>query len=357
MKKTVHFVHFSAKPGGLEVLLPQIAKQLGNYDFKSFVIRPQGLNELNVYNETNIVITYGSNNSVEAILKFILYVLKNRNDIFHLFNAGPFYLFVLKILFVRRIIYSIHGTIYWKTSFQKLTRKLFWILANSPHIVFISNSEYSAKVFNEKILQSVMVKRIYNPIDLTRFNTDYEKKVTTPELKIVFVGRLVEGKNLFFWIEMAEFLMKSGIKAKFNIYGTGDLYDEINKRINNSKFKEKIMLNGHISKVEEVYKRSDLLLFLSEHESFGSVVIESVLCGVPVITFNIPSMIEIFNEYPEFLIDKDRNIEEQLLQKISQLDKLKEVANKASISFKEKFGTIQHIDQLTEIYRNLEEEA
>ena len=353
MKTTIHFVHFSAKPGGLEVLLPQIIRELKNYEFRAFVIRPQTSNELNVYKNEKIDLTYGSNRSVIAFFKFILYVLKNKKDIFHLFNAGPFFLFILRILFVGRIIYSIHGTIYWKTIFQKLTRKPFWFLANSPRIIFISNSNYSAEVFGEKVLDSVKIKRIYNPIDLSRFNTVDVKKIADPELKIIFVGRLVEGKNLFLWIEMAEFLIKNGVKARFGIYGTGDLYKEIEKRINESEAKENIMLMGHVSEIEEVYKKSDLLLFLSEYESFGNVVIESVLCGTPVIAFNIPAMLEVFQEYPEFIVEKDKKIGEQLLHKIREIDILRSAANKASLNFKTKFGTKQHIEQLSGIYENM----
>ncbi len=350
MKPVIYFVHYSVAPGGIEVLLPEIISKLNDWQVKVFVIRPPEEGDLNVYKDVPVEIRYGSNSNLVALAKLYLLAVKNKKAIYHLFNAGPFFLFVLRLACVKKIVYSIHGTIYWRSSFQKFFRKLFWSLSNSKRIIFTSNSEYSGKVFNEKVLQQVVVRKIYNPIDLNRFNSSGQSENVKQELEIIFVGRLTDGKNLFFWIEIAEFLLENGIKAVFNIYGTGELYDDIDKRVKKSKYHEKIKLKGHVLKIEEVYKKSDLLLFLSEYESFGNVAVESILCGVPVITLNIPAMKEVFADFPVLLVDSDKNIEVQVLEKVQNIGKLRSAANEAAFLFKTKFASQQHIDQLREVY-------
>ncbi len=350
MKPVIYFVHYSVAPGGIEVLLPEIISKLNDWQVKVFVIRPPEQGDLNVYKDVPVEIRYGSNSNLVALAKLFWLAVKNRNAIYHLFNAGPFFLFALRLASVKKIVYSIHGTIYWRSSFQMLFRKLFWSLANSKRIIFTSNSEYSGKVFNEKVLKQVVVRKIYNPIDLNRFNSNSHNSTSGNELKIIYVGRLTDGKNLFTWIEAAEFLLDNDIKAVFDIYGTGELYDDIEKRIKKSKHHEKIKLKGHVLKIEEVYKKSDLLLFLSEYESFGNVAVESILCGVPVITLNIPAMKEVFADFPVFLIDRNKNIEVQVIEKVQNIGKLRSAANDAAFLFKTKFASQQHIDQLREVY-------
>ena len=354
MKPLIYFVHYSSKPGGIEVLLPTIINEFKDWKVKVFVIRPPKEKDESVYKDIPVDIEYGSRSTLIALWKFFMLALKNDKAIFHLFNTGPFFLFVLRLTGVKKIIYSIHGTIYWRTVFQKLVRKPFWLLANSNKIVFTSNSAYSGSVFNKKILQSVNVRKIYNPIDLNRFNTSGINKSNKEEMKIIFVGRLAEGKNLFHWIETAEYLMENGIKAVFHVYGAGELQNEIEQRIKKSKYYENIKLDGHVTNIEEIYKKSDLFLFLSEYESFGNVAVESVLCGVPVIAFNIPALEEVFCDFPVFLIDKNKSTAEQVLNKVNQMDELRSAADKASIDFKIRFGAKQHLDQLSNIYRDFE---
>jgi len=347
-------VHYSAKPGGIEVLLPSIIGELKDKTVKVFVIRPQNEKDVNVYKGIDVEIRYGSQSTIVAMAKLFSLAVRDNKAIFHLFNTGPFFLLALKLAGAKKIIYSIHGTIYWKTSFQKFVRKTFWNLVNSKKIVFTSNSDYSAKVFKEKIFNLAEVKRIYNPINLSRFNSSSRNPGSKDELNIIYAGRLTDGKNLFLWIETAEYLIQSGIKAVFNIYGTGELYTEIEKRIQESKYHKRIRLNGHASKIEEVYKKADLLLFLSEYESYGNVVVEAILSGVPVIAFNIPSMEEIFEEDSIFLIDKSKNTGEQVLSKVKQIEELKSATYKVSVDFQKRFSTKQHIEKLSSIYADFE---
>ncbi len=348
--QTVHLVHYTTRPGGLEIKMPLRISGIKNYKVKVFIIRDKSWE--NVYRETSVEIAYGSNIKIIAFIKFFLYVLKQRKDIFHLFNAGPFFLAVLSLLGAKRVVYSIHGTIYWRSSFQRIVRKIFWGLGLSKYTVLTSNSEYSAKIFKERIAPDSSPVLLYNPIDLGRFSKP-DGKITGKTIKVVYAGRLVEGKNLDRWVDAAVFLLKKELDAVFEIYGNGSYKSELQRRINESGYNEKIILKGHESHIENVFRSSDLLLFLSEYESFGNVAVESVLCGTPVITFNIPPMLEIFKNYPEFIIKNEKGFESELYGRIKTMAHLRMQAAKASKEFADRFGADIYKRKLEEIYVKL----
>lgn len=345
-------MHYLSRPGGLEVLMPTIINELKDRKIKVFVIRPKPENEETVYKDNPVEIKYGSKNTFIAVIKFLMYVLKDRDGIYHLFNTGPHFLFVLRLLNVKKIIYSIHGTIYWKTKWQKLVLKRVWKWSITNKMVFTSNSDYSAQKFRELVNETSETITLYNPINNSRFNLN-NRVESGAKLRIVFVGRLYKGKNLEDWINTAAFLLKEGVNAEFEIYGTGPHEVMLRKQIQDLKLEGKIILKGYKREIEEIYKNADLLMFLSGYESFGNVVVESILCGTPVLTFDIPSMKEIFRDYPDFLVQRNSEYQQQIYSKIEQISELKSLAMKASSNFAQRFSSVSHIHKLESIYNGL----
>lgn len=345
-------MHYSSSPGGIEILMPNIIRAMGNYNFKVFLIRPPAEGNMNVYENSNIDITYGSGSTLISLLKFYSFGSKNKNAIYHLFNTGPYFLSILKVLGIKKIIYSIHGTVYWKTIFQRWMRSPFWSFGINKGIIFTGNSLYSAKIFKEEVCQSTEPILLYNPIDSNKFNSS-GKLLTQNPIKIIYVGRLVAGKNLFKWIETADFLLKKGINATFELYGKGPLRRELEQEVKKLDLESKISFKGHEKDIENVFKKSDVLLMLSGLESFGNVVVESVLCGTPVIAFNIPAMKEIFCDFPEFLIEQNKEFKETIYLKLSQLEELKNRMPLVSKNFAFRFGSEVHMNKLNEIYASV----
>ena len=82
-KKIVHFVHLTARTGGIEVFLPLIINSMPQYEFKILVIRRPVTGDANVYDSYKGVIKYGSNNNMKAIYKVFIYAFLHRKEIFH----------------------------------------------------------------------------------------------------------------------------------------------------------------------------------------------------------------------------------------------------------------------------------
>ncbi len=351
--KKVIFLNWSDKPGGVEVLLPLIINKLKQFSFSAFVFRPRLKTDVSVFSNTNIKPDYAKNNFA-LYPELFLFLRKNRGSIFHGFNLGPFILFIIRISKAKKIIYSIHGSIYWKTNFQKFIRKFFWQMAITDKIVFTANSEYSRKAFLSQVSNKTDIKILYNPFDTARFNQTGKSQVVSRKLKICYSGRLAKGKNLFKWIDTAEEVLKVHPGFTFNIYGAGPLKQDLVNYIKLKNLTDKIFLCGFRKDIENVYKENDLLLFLSEYESFGNVVVESILCGTPVIVSKIPAMEEIFKDYPEFLVNLDQDLSKNVMKLIGNYEQLQDSAVKASKEFADKFSLEKHIKELEKIYNSFD---
>lgn len=350
LKPRIHLVHLSSAIGGIEVLLPGIIKRMTAFHFSVFVMRPPLPGRYQVYDGIPVKIKYGSFNNIVCYTKLFIYALNNRRDIFHLYSAGPIALLVIRVARVFGIVYSIHGTRYWDNKLQKVMLKVLWRLAIGRNVLFTCNSEYSGKVYKGDVCKRCNVEVIYNPVDIYRFKPIPERTAAEIPLKVVYCGRLSTGKNLQQWIRVACHLKKRLQALTFEIYGEGPEESFIRKYITDNNADSFIVLKGYTSNPETVYQNADLLLFLSDYESFGNVVIESIICGTPVIAGEIESMIEIFRDYPDFLVRRDDNLAENIYDKLSTYKRLSELTEKARKSFLVRFAPENHDNLMATIY-------
>jgi glycosyltransferase involved in cell wall biosynthesis len=380
---TVHLVHFYSSPGGIELLSSRLLPSFSGYTFRVFVVRPVTEGQVNVYEGADVPVCYGSRNNLHAMFRLWRYARRHRDEIFHLFNLGPFFLMCVKLAGARHIIYSIHGTKYWKNPWQRALRKPLWKWAIGKSIKVTSNSEYSRRVFTELVYRDARVQVVYNPISNGRFVPPQDRSsvpgsnpvssrqgmTNEPGLtkepgrrndsgsmkereikKIVYVGRLNPGKNLEKWIDVAVDLHGKFKSATFEIYGSGPLFQPLIEKIRSPGAEDFISLKGYRSDIENVFREADLLLFLSEYESFGNVVVESILCGTPVIASDIPSMREIFRDYPLFLVSPDGDLCSQIAERLRDYDSLADQTMKAGLNFRERFSERAYINSLNQIY-------
>lgn len=137
-----------------------------------------------------------------------------------------------------------------------------------------------------------IIKRIYNGIDLAKFkpneNSQIKKKLGIMTCKII-LGVASEWNN------------KKGLDKFINL--SPELKEDerivlVGKYKNNIKLPDNIISIPQTNNVEELvafYSAADVFLQLSEEETFGKVVTESLACGTPVITNNKTANPELVN--------------------------------------------------------------
>ena len=349
--KNIHYILWKAAPGGLEkvvnIYLSSSLKQ--EYRLNIFSLRPS---ESDFLSSNNVPVHFGADSKIRLYPIFFKYALKNKNDIFHLLNSGPLILLILRITGVKKIIYHIHGTKYWNKPIKKIMLKPLWYLGLSDRVYIISNSRHSKNIFLKEVKQKCSISVVYNPVEVGEFQPAQNRRKRT--IRICFVGRLVKSKNLDTWLSVANYIFKHNQAFEFHLYGEGPMREFLEQRIKEYKMTDRFFFHGFVSPMKKEYPQNDLLLFLSEYESFGNVVIEAILSGIPVIVSDIPSHKEILKDYPEFLVSLDERIEINVLKKIKCMNSLKESAIKARKEFIEKFKPDNHINRIKDIYLSLE---
>lgn len=353
-KAEVNLVHLNSSPGGIEVLLPGIIKALNNVDFRVFVIRSKPDTLPSVYSGLEDRVTYGSRNNYIAIAKLIRYVIRRRNEIFHLFNTGPLFLLFLRLAGARRLIYSIHGTVYWHNRFERISRLILWRMAiNNRKLIFTANSEYSREMFRKQVSAGIQCEVLYNYIDQGRFTAITRVNLNDPVKSIIYAGRLAPGKGLERWINMALKIHAVMPGILFLIYGEGELRNALTHTIECTGATDFIKLKGYSSDMEQVYRKADLLLFLSEYESFGNVVVESILSGTPVLVSDIPALKEMLSDFPEFILTSRYDPAAEILQKLGNIKFLRERTAVARDVLSERFSASRHFEALAGYYERV----
>lgn len=119
--------------------------------------------------------------------------------------------------------------------------------------------------------------------------SDACKEKVSPRLHghqcILFVGRFCAAKDLPLWLEVARHILDALPGTRFLMAGDGPEFHEIRDRSRAMDMGDAFLFLGKVPcrDLPEVYAAADLFLLTSRHESFGRVVLEAQLAGVPVV--------------------------------------------------------------------------
>ena len=154
------------------------------------------------------------------------------------------------------------------------------------------------------------------------------QKYNLPKKFILYLGMIEPRKNIPTIIDAFHKLCEAGsTNIHLVIAGAhGWKYKKITKRVQNSKYKDRIHFCGYIDKKDKaaLYSLAEIFVFPSFYEGFGLPPLEAMACGTPVITTNSSSLGEVVDD-AAILVDP-YNIND-LYHAIQQILKKKELQN------------------------------
>ena len=137
-------------------------------------------------------------------------------------------------------------------------------------------------------------------------NIKYENKIN-----FISVGRLHIDKSFDRVINVLSKLNEEGLlkDVKYRIIGDGEEFDNLSNLIKANHLEDIVELLGKKENPYPYVKASDLFIMSSLHESFGLVVIESLLLHTPVLSTEIASINELLNNsYGMIVPNKEEEI-------------------------------------------------
>ncbi|MET3696093.1 N-acetyl-alpha-D-glucosaminyl L-malate synthase BshA [Bacillus oleivorans] len=198
-----------------------------------------------------------------------------------------------------KIVTTLHGTDITVLGYDSsLTGAIRFGIEDSDCVTAVSNALVHQT--HELIAPKKEIQTVYNFIDDRIY---YKKKL--PDLKaqlgieenekvIIHVSNFRKVKRVED-VVMAFAGIQNEINAKLLLIGDGPEMNVVFNLINELDIKSKVILLGKQENLEEIYSISDLMLLLSEKESFGLAALEAMACGVPCIGTaigGIPEVIE-----------------------------------------------------------------
>lgn len=137
--------------------------------------------------------------------------------------------------------------------------------------------------------------------------------------RVVAVGRLSKEKQHDKMIHIFAKVVEKIPDAQLDIFGTGELKEELEKRITELGLEQNVHLKGFSTNINAEFETAQCSLLTSRYEGQPLVVLESLSCGCPVVSYDITygpaSMIE--DGKNGFLLPK--NDEAQFAERIIQI--------------------------------------
>jgi glycosyltransferase involved in cell wall biosynthesis len=188
---------------------------------------------------------------------------------------------------------------------------------------------------------------------------DFRKKYNIPQDAVVLVtiARLFHLKGHEYIIESAKELAKKFDNCVWFFVGNGILKEKLQNDINAFGLTDKFRFTGLLptSQMPLVIHSSDILVHCSLREGLARVLPQAMLCGKPVISFDIDGAKEVVNSQTGRLIEP-KNIQ-QLTSACAELIADKELRTKLGSNgrefVKEKFAPKQMIDKIEEVYKKI----
>ncbi len=104
----------------------------------------------------------------------------------------------------------------------------------------------------------------------------------------IMVGRYNDAKGYDYLIPAWSLVHQKHPDWVLNVYGSGELRDQVIQWINDYQLEETIILHEPTDNIMEKYLESSICVLSSRYEGFSMVIAEAMSCGVPCVSFDCP---------------------------------------------------------------------
>ncbi len=189
-------------------------------------------------------------------------------------------------------------------------------------------------------------------------NLDYYKKLEEPDqkiIKILYVGRLLEDKGVFWLIE--SFRQAKIMYENINLYLAGPLDERNPTGISQEKLKTFLKIKGihylgNVEDVRKLWRKSNIAILLSKREGLPLSLMEAAAVGRAIIATNVPGCKEIaINKYNSITVEPGDILATR--DAILELSKNKKLRSKYATNSRKLVESDMSLERICEQYYKL----
>ena len=294
-------------------------------------------------------------------------IKKNQIRIIHAnsFRAAFYSLLVAKLLKIP-LVWHMHDILDYRL-FNKIFIKLTSFGASK--IICVS------KAVKENLIifgvNSEKCRVIYNSIDKNKFlNTNviygkFRKEFNIPQDAILIgsIGQIAEWKGQEIFLNSISKVLIKYPKVKFTI--VGDVISEKEERykktlkrfVKKNNLEKVVFFTGFRENISQIITDLNIIVHTSiKPDPLPTVIIEAMALGKPVIATNVGGVHELINHNLNGLIipPKDpQKLSQAILKMLNNPELIKKMGKEGMIIADKKFGPIQNISKINNIYQNI----
>lgn len=199
--------------------------------------------------------------------------------------------FLLKIKGNSKCIGEAHTTKYHIRNFHLLERKNIFLKYLTKYFRWRMNcniTKLDALIVlaeEHRVDWNVNIPIYVIPNSLS-FSPREASKLTNKQ--IIMVGRYNNAKGFDYLIPAWEIVHKQHPDWILNVYGSGELHDQVVEWIQEKSLEDSMILHEPTDDIMDKYLESSICVLSSRYEGFSLVIMEAMACGVPVVSFDCP---------------------------------------------------------------------
>ncbi len=129
------------------------------------------------------------------------------------------------------------------------------------------------------------MKIIPNPLGEDYLNLT---KAATREQKLVHVGRMDRQKNQALLLKACRAVFGQYPQYKLEIYGDGDLREELEAQIKEWELAENVQLCGKVTDLKRRIEKAAVFVLSSDYEGMPNALMEAMAAGIPTVATDCP---------------------------------------------------------------------
>jgi glycosyltransferase involved in cell wall biosynthesis len=305
--------------------------------------------------------------SLREVFNFRKFLTSINTEIFYspFYITFPFSKSFKTIITIYDLIYFFFSKILSKSSLRwRLFYKFLWptkYLLNKADYVVTSSQNTKKDLIKYFKIASDKIKVIYcgTHADLCEITPKHNiNKYHLPNKYILYVGRLDPYKNIAGLIEAYNLLNKS-IREKIKLVIVGDkkspYYPSLRHLVTEYNLEKDVIFTGYIPEQDlpNIYKKALIFTFPSLYEGFGLPVLEAMACGVPVLTSNKSSLLEIAGNAALLVNPKDIEEISRGIETLLMNDKLRNDLIEKGVNQVKKFSWKKSAEKLIKIFEKV----